>query len=256
MNSAGWPYTEAEDPYLEKSFEVLRKKWVEVPATRMERTYSTDVLAMPDSELLDYWQHCWNDSSVGAGYGVRGWYQVLYKDAFRGKRVIDFGCGLGFDNIYFAQHGAKVMFVDLVESNVECVKRLCKLKGLSDCEFLYMTDVRSLERLHGPYDAVFCCGSLINAPLWVIHKEAQALLRHLPIGGRWIELGYPKERWIREGELSFAKWGAHTDGGAPWMEWHDMGKVLEYLAPAQFDTVLSLNFFNDNFNWFDLIRRG
>lgn len=253
---SGWPFTPEQDPFLERSFEVLRKKWVEVPAGKMDRVYSSDVLRMSDAELLDYWQHCWNESSTGPGYSVRGWYQVLYRDAFRGKRVLDFGCGLGFDNIYFSQHGAEVTFVDLVESNVECVKRLCGLKGIGGAEFLYMKDLRSLDALRGPYDYVFCCGSLINAPLWVIQKEAQAVLKHVPPGGRWIEYGYPKERWIREGRRPFPEWGQSTDGGAPWMEWHDLDKVIQYLAPAQFDLVFTLNFHNDDFNWFDLVRRG
>jgi SAM-dependent methyltransferase len=255
-NPTAWPFTPEEDPFLEKSFELLRKKWVEVPAGKLDRAFSSGLLEMPDADLLAYWRRCFDESSTGPGYFVRGWYQELYRDAFRGKRIIDFGCGLGFDNIYFSQHGARVTFVDLVESNVECVRRLCALKRLNEASFLYMRDLRSLDSLHGPYDFVFCCGSLINAPLWVIQKEAQAILKHLPQGGRWIELAYPKERWVREGERPFTEWGQSTDGGAPWMEWRDLEKVKQYLAPARFDSVLTLNFHNDDFNWFDLVRRA
>lgn len=51
-------------------------------------------------------------------------------------------------------------------------------------------------------------------------------------------------------------WGSKTDGGAPWMEWHDLEKLDFILSPSALDIVLSLEFHNSDFNWFDLIRRA
>ena len=51
-------------------------------------------------------------------------------------------------------------------------------------------------------------------------------------------------------------WGEKTDGGAPWMEWYDLEKLLRRLEPYRFDTVLAFNFHDDDFNWFDLQLRG
>jgi hypothetical protein len=127
--------------------------------------------------------------------------------------------------------------------------------GLANVEFCYMQDINSLSVLPTDYDVIWCQGSLINAPFDVIRAEAQELLEHLPLGGRWIELAYPKERWVREGKLTFERWGVRTDGGAPWIEWYDLEKIRAMLAPSEFDVVLALNFHNDDFNWFDLIRR-
>jgi hypothetical protein len=39
------------------------------------------------------------------------------------------------------------------------------------------------------------------------------------------------------------------------MEWYDLSRLRERLRPAEFDVILSFNFHNDDFNWFDLIRR-
>ena len=74
-------------------------------------------------------------------------------------------------------------------------------------------------------------------------------------GGRWIELAYPKARWERDGKMPFEQWGGKTDGGAPWVEWYDLDKVLARLYPAKFDVILHFNFHNDDFSWFDLIRK-
>jgi 2-polyprenyl-3-methyl-5-hydroxy-6-metoxy-1,4-benzoquinol methylase len=256
-NGAAWPHVPGcgRDALLKDSFDLLRKKWGEVPATEMERALSGDLMKMEDADLLAHWSHFHDASSAGEAFSVRGWYQTIYKDVFRDKNVLDFGCGLAIDTLLYAEHGAKVTFVDLVRSNVDVVRRLCELKGLTDVRFCYMEDLRSLADLPRDYDVIYCCGSLINAPLEMIRLEAQELLGHLKVGGRWIELAYPKIRWEREGKMPFDHWGEKTDGGAPWMEWHDLAKLKSYLAPATFDVVMEVEFHGGDFNWFDLIRR-
>jgi len=82
------------------------------------------------------------------------------------------------------------------------------------------------------------------------------LASHLRVGGRWLELCYPKERWERDGKLAFIDWGGKTDGErTPWVEWYDGHKLLKALEPYNFDTIFELNFHNNDFNWFDLVKR-
>ena len=244
------------DPTLRTSFDVLRNKWSEVPYDELTRRRSTDLLKLNDDQLLENWEFAYRGSSTGPAFSVRGWYQTLYRDIFRGKKVLDVGCGLAPDSITFAESGAMVTFLDIVESNVGFAERVCKIKGISNASFCYMEDLTSLNRLPDDFDAIYCCGSFIHAPLELSRMEAQAILRHLPINGRWVELGYPKIRWEREGCLPETTWGERTDGGAPWVEWHDLKKLEYLLAPATFETVLTLEFHDSDFNWFDLIRRG
>jgi len=255
-HTARWPIDLSRDPLLRKSFDLLREKWCEVPFKQYERLHSADLLCLPDDQILECWTKTHLESSTGQAFSVRGWYQTLYKDVFRGKKVLDVGCGLGPDSVFFAEHGAIVTFLDLVESNLAFVRKVCQLKGLNQVSFCYMEDLSSLEVLPQDYDFIYCCGSLINAPLDLTRMEAQALLEHLPVGGRWIELAYPKSRWEREGCMPFDRWGQKTDGGAPWVEWHDLKKLDYLLAPAVFDVVLSLEFHHSDFVWFDLVRRS
>ena len=255
---ARWPVQPGagEDAHLRETLRILRGKWGEVPAGEVTRVMSQDLLKLSDDELLRTWTEFWNDTSTGKAYSVRGWYQILYKDIFRGKKIMDVGAGLGIDTIFYAQHGAEVTFVDIAKSNLAVIERLCKLKGMTQVRFCYLEDLRALDPLPTDYDAIYCCGSLINAPLEVTRIEAQVLLKHLPVGGRWVELAYPRERWVRDGRMSARDWGRKTDGGAPWMEWHDLERIKSFLAPATFDVVLALNFHRNDFNWFDLIRRS
>ncbi|MBK5292543.1 MAG: class I SAM-dependent methyltransferase [Acidobacteriia bacterium] len=252
----GWPVDPDTDPLLRKSFDLLRTKWGTVPYKQHERIRTVDLLRLPDKELVELWEQSHQAAAHGAAFANRGWYQALYRDIFRGRKVMDVGCGMGLDTIHYAEHGAEITFVDIEPSNVEVVRRICDARNLRRNHFLYMEDLSSLRVLPADYDFIYCCGSMINAPMEVSRLESQALLEHLPVGGRWVELGYPRARWEREGSLPFHQWGDRTDGGAPWMEWHDLEKLDWMMAPAAFDVILNLEFHYSEFVWFDLLRKS
>lgn len=238
----------------DQPFVMLRRKWHEVPAGN-DRVLTRQLMEMEDAELLHLWSRLRLEATTGDAFDVRGWYHLLYRDLLRDNKVMDVGSGLGIDGITFAQHGAQMTFVDIVDSNLQLLQRLCSLLGLSNVEFCYMEDITSLSPLPVDYDVIWCQGSLIHAPFDTIRAETQELLNHLRTGGRWIELAYPKTRWIREGRIPFDRWGERTDGvGTPWAEWYDLEKLKAILSPAKFEVVLQLEFHNSDFIWFDLIR--
>ena len=80
----------------EKPFNVLRDKWIEVPATRSKRLKTTDLLKLSDDDLLKVWLTSRKDITIGEQFSHRGWYHTLYADSMRGKKVLDVGCGDGF----------------------------------------------------------------------------------------------------------------------------------------------------------------
>ncbi len=239
----------------DQPFDRLRQKWCEIPAGN-SRMMTGQLLNLSDKELLQLWESVRTAETTGEAFELRGWYHTIYKDLFRGKRIMDFGSGFGIDGLTFAQNGAQMTLVDIVESNLGVVQRLCKLLGLNNVDFFFMQDLDSLSKLGTDYDAIWCVGSLINAPFDVIRAEAQELLRHLKPDGRWIELAYPETRWAREGRLPFDQWGERTDGsGTPWVEWYDLAKLRAALDPVEFEVVLHFEFHQGEFNWFDLKRK-
>lgn len=102
---------------------MLRKKWGEVPFEQYGRKKSADLLGLSDSEVMEQWDMCHQGASTGKALSVRGWYQTIYRDVFRCKRLLDVGCGLAPDTVHYAEHGARVTFLDVVESNVGFVER-------------------------------------------------------------------------------------------------------------------------------------
>jgi hypothetical protein len=228
-----------------------REKWREVPGGDDDapRFFSSDMLAMPDAEFLSLWE----TNAAKRLAGSLSWLGPMYRDFFSGRHVLELGSGLGFDGLRFAAQGAKWTFADIAPDNLKVIERVASLKRLSIKTFLIREDL-SFDALGGRYDAVLASGSVHHVPFEMAREECLSVLRRLKPGARWIELAYPKERWIRDGSPSFDQWGKFTDGErTPWAEWYDADKLRARLGPAKFSTVLDFNFFDDNFHWFDFI---
>lgn len=230
-----------------------REKWREAPrgSDTDGRIFSSELLAMPDETFLATWQ-----SMAARRYGGElGWLGTLYFDTFRGKRVAELGSGLGFDGMRFIEQGASWTFCDIVPDNLAVIRRVATLKGVADrARFHVVGDDLSFAALPADYDAIWVFGSIHHVPFEVARREALDLLGHLKPGGRWMELVYPRERWLREGAPPFDQWGKVTDGErTPWAEWHDIEKVRRRLFPAPLRTVLDFEFCSHNYRWFDMV---
>ncbi len=223
------------------------QKWAEIPFGK-SRIHSQKLLELSDTELLAQWNKSRSETEE-----QRGWYRTRYQYLLSGKSVLDIGCGLGYDSISFAQYGTKVTFVDIVEDNIEVVRRICSLLGINNASFLVLKRVEDLQVLPCDYDTVTAIGSLHHTPFKTVKSEVEELVRHLKAGGRWLQFTYPKVRWMREGMLPFWLWGKITDGlRTPWAEWYDTPKLLSLLKPAKFEVVFYTEFYRGNYNWFDL----
>ena len=238
------------DDFLSRS----RDKWRELPAGGeiLGRAFSSDLLALDDASLMAQWQVMNEAARIP---DVRGWFHCLYSDIFAGRRVIEVGSGFGFDGINFLAHGAHWTFSDLVLDNLNLVRRVVDHLGLGErASYLHVDNERSFAGLQSePVDAIWAIGSLHHAPFDIARTETLDLLRHLKTGGRWIELTYPYERWLREGALPFSEFGKRTDGErTPWAEWYDLEKVKRRLFPSRTTTILDFTTGGGNFGWVDL----
>jgi hypothetical protein len=230
-----------------------RDKWRELPAgsETLGRVFAADLMALDDASLMERWQRM---SRTAEASDDRGWFYRLYADTFRGRNVVEVGSGFGIDGVHFLAQGARWTFCDIVPDNLAVIRRVVDKLGYTDrARFFPVDDWHDFAKLPETYDAVWAIGSLHHAPFETARVQALDLLRHLQPGGRWIELTYPYERWLREGAEAFSEFGKRTDGErTPWAEWYDLQKVKRRLFPVRTETVLDFTFGGGNFGWVDL----
>jgi SAM-dependent methyltransferase len=231
-------------------FKSLRDKWHEVPQ-QGGRVFSDDLLRLDRSKLLQRWGEYFSSYKRSES---DCWYQILYREFMRGKSVLEIGSGLGFDGILRLQESLvrSWTFCDIAEINLQLVHAVCSELGVSG-NLVYIDDeFKCFDKLE-MFDVIWANGSLLHVPFDFARAECMAILPHLKPGGRWIELSYPRERWVREGRRAFSEWGKVTDGErTPWAEWYDLVKIKQRLFPAPLEVILDFNFHNDVYNWFDL----
>ena len=78
-------------------------------------------------------------------------------ERWRGRRVLEIGCGLGTDTINFARHGARVTAVDLSEKSLELARARAAVFGLQDQIQFYSANAEELSRSVPvePYDLIY-----------------------------------------------------------------------------------------------------
>jgi ubiquinone/menaquinone biosynthesis C-methylase UbiE len=87
-------------------------------------------------------------------------------EQWRGKKVLEIGCGIGTDTMNFARHGAQVTAVDLSDQSLALARKRAEVFGLQDrIQFLqadaeHLTDYVPVE----PYDLVYSFGVIHHTP--------------------------------------------------------------------------------------------
>ncbi len=129
---------------------------------------------------------------------------------WRGKRVLEVGCGIGTDAINFARAGADVTVVDLSEKSLDLCRRRFEVYGLPLKSFLgsveELSDVVPVE----PYDLVYSFGVLHHTPLpeWALRE----IREHLRPGGELRAMVYAKVSTIA---IAFGRAQPEAQAGCP-----------------------------------------
>ncbi len=86
---------------------------------------------------------------------------------WKGKRVLEIGCGIGTDTISFARAGAHVTAIDLSEKSIELAKQRADVYGLSDrIQFIHMNaeEISADNPMFGSFDLIYSFGVIHHSP--------------------------------------------------------------------------------------------
>jgi 2-polyprenyl-3-methyl-5-hydroxy-6-metoxy-1,4-benzoquinol methylase len=87
-------------------------------------------------------------------------------DRWKGRRVLEIGCGLGTDTVNFARAGAHVTAVELSERSAEIAHQRVEVYGLSDCVTIHVGNAEDLPSIVAPqtFDLVYSFGVIHHSP--------------------------------------------------------------------------------------------
>jgi 2-polyprenyl-3-methyl-5-hydroxy-6-metoxy-1,4-benzoquinol methylase len=87
-------------------------------------------------------------------------------DRWRGKKVLEIGCGIGTDTINFARSGAQVASVDLSEKSLELARSRASVFGLEDQIRFFPGNAEELSSFAPvePYDLIYSFGVIHHTP--------------------------------------------------------------------------------------------
>jgi ubiquinone/menaquinone biosynthesis C-methylase UbiE len=136
-------------------------------------------------------------------------------ERWRGKKVLEIGCGIGTDTVNFARHGAQVTAVDLSEESLRLAEKQAEVLGQEGAIRFYKGNAEELSSYlpAEKYDLVYSFGVIHHTPnpgrvldeirkfvtpesrlkIMVYHRRSWKVL--------WILLGYGKGKFWKLNEL-------------------------------------------------------
>jgi len=132
-------------------------------------------------------------------------------ERWRGKDVLEIGCGIGTDTINFARHGATVTVAELSDASAEVARQRARVFDLEDRVTFYVGNAEELETFVPvrSYDLVYSFGVIHHSP----HPERimDETTRYLAPGGTLKVMVYNRLSWkvlwivLRYGKGDFRK---------------------------------------------------
>lgn len=121
-------------------------------------------------------------------------------DIWKGKKVLEIGCGIGTDAINFIRHGAIYTGLELSSESLNITKKRVEVLGLSECNpKFYCVDAQNLNELttilgeNPEFDLIYSFGVIHHSPRPdIIVKNCHKLLKS---GGTFKLMMYAKNSW-------------------------------------------------------------
>jgi SAM-dependent methyltransferase len=114
---------------------------------------------------------------------------------WRGKKVLEIGCGIGTDTINFARFGAEVTAVDLSAKSIEVASQRARVFGLEDRVRFFQANAEQLAETLPPetYDLVYSFGVIHHTP----HPDRvlQQIRKYVKPGGTLKVMVYHRWSW-------------------------------------------------------------
>lgn len=182
----------------------VREEILEIPSLGQPLSLSDPLLVA----IRDYWNEHIHDLEIATQpVGSPGFFdeldeyrfdklrylpQLVDFNRFRGKKLLEIGCGLGIDLVRFALGGAEVTGIDLSEISIGLAALNFEHRGLS--ADLHVMNGEELQYQAESFDVVYAHGVLQYTAN--VNKMISEIYRVLRLDGEAIMMVYNKNSWL------------------------------------------------------------
>jgi 2-polyprenyl-3-methyl-5-hydroxy-6-metoxy-1,4-benzoquinol methylase len=166
------------------------------------------------------------------------------------KKILDFGCGLGQDGVYFTKTlDIKVDYADIVLSNIKLVSRYSKIWGIKT-NGIYISDDPKKFIFPDIYDAIFSNGVLHHTPeakeiIWNLRK-------FLKSDGLFICMLYTKKSFQETKSKNINEYAILSESIAPiinpYSDFYTLDKAKKIFKG--FNLLESFFNYNERYRWY------
>lgn len=211
------------------SFQNAAAYWRQVP-TATFKIDSQALAARPDVQIMTAWEEGLQDYLKG--WGRRGFLPVIerYRAMFEKSRMLEIGCGLGFEHIHFFSPVVTESYLaDIVPSNVAVVRKVLEAKQIRQSKALLLDYEK--EFAFPAFDFIYSHGVLHHAPFEVCREMILPRFSpHLKQGGTFVVMLYTQKLYDDLKAVSLEDFSRKTENAVagfsnPWSEPYDAEKV-------------------------------
>ena len=146
------------------TFSSRQQAWSSPPVDDIGYLPSRELLDWDPVDLLDIIGRMAESRYGGWRNWEMRWRTVLRLDRTHGKRVLDYGCGVGLEALQYAKRGNQVWIADISEDNLKLAERVLDLEGHSpEGSYLVQEKDPIITPLY-PFDVIHCVGVLHHIP--------------------------------------------------------------------------------------------
>ena len=191
-------------------------------------------------QIRDYWNERIHDLEIAQHtVGTKGFFkdleeyrfdklrylpEVIDFSSYKGKRILEIGCGVGTDLVRFAQGGAEVIGVDLSKTAIELAKKNFEHHHLEGD--LRIMNGEALEFSENSFDVIYAHGVLQYTAN--DNRMVSESYRVLKPGGEFIAMVYNRRGWLNVMSRFFNVKLEHED--APVLRKYTVGEYRKMLS--------------------------
>lgn len=146
------------------TFSSRQRAWSAPPVDDIGYLPSRELLDWDAVDLLDIIGRMAESRYGGWRNWEMRWRTVLGLDRTTGKRVLDYGCGVGLEALQYSKRGNRVWIADISEDNIKLARRVLALEGHAPEGSFLVKEKDPIITPVEPFDVIHCVGVLHHIP--------------------------------------------------------------------------------------------